>query len=147
MENKLKKISALVVMFHGGYPENIKKIYDIKKKYNFFIIEDACHALGAQYRYQNKLLKVGSCKHADISTFSLHPLKNINVWSDGGVITTNNKIYYEKLKLLRNHGLISRDKVKLLGYNSRLDTFQAIVGSWLLPKAKMIANKRIKKRL
>ena len=46
--NRLKKIDALIVMFNGGYPENIKKFYDIKKKYKFSIIEDACHALGAE---------------------------------------------------------------------------------------------------
>ena len=75
--NKLKKINALIVMFNVGYPENIKKFYDIKKKYKFFIIEDACHAFGAEYKFKNNFLKVGSCKHADISTFSLHPLKTI----------------------------------------------------------------------
>ena len=48
------------------------------------------------------------------------------------------------MKLLRNHGLLTRDKVEILGYNSRLDTFQAVVGNWLLPKAKEIALKRIK---
>ena len=74
----------------------------------------------------------------------MHPLKNINVWSDGGIITTNNYKFYNQLKLLRNHGLIDRDTVKICGYNSRLDTFQAVVGNWLLPKAKQIANQRIK---
>ena len=74
----------------------------------------------------------------------MHPLKNINVWSDGGVITTNSNKYYKKLLLLRNHGLVDRDTVKICGYNSRLDTFQAVVGNWLLPKAKSIANQRIK---
>ena len=74
----------------------------------------------------------------------MHPLKNINVWSDGGIITTNKLKYYKELRLLRNHGLESRDKVKICGYNSRLDTFQAVVGNWLLPKAHSIANARIK---
>ena len=80
----------------------------------------------------------------DFGAFSLHPLKNINVWSDGGIITTNNYKHYNKLLLLRNHGLTDRDTVKICGYNSRLDTFQAVVGNWLLPRAKSIANKRIK---
>ena len=71
-------------------------------------------------------------------------LKNLNVWSDGGIITFNKKKYLKKLLLLRNHGLLNRDKVNILGYNSRLDTFQAVVGNWLLPKAKKIANQRIK---
>ena len=70
-KNKLKKIKALIVMFHGGYPEYLKQLNDIKKKYNFCIIEDACHALGSEYKYNKKFIKVGSCKHADISTFSL----------------------------------------------------------------------------
>ena len=48
-------------------------------------------------------------------------LKNLNVWGDGGIITTNNKKIYEKLKLLRNHGLIDRNNCKIYGYNSRLD--------------------------
>ena len=79
----------------------------------------------------------------DFGAFSLHPLKNINVWSDGGIITTNNKNIYKKLLLLRNHGLSDRDTVKICGYNSRLDTFQAVIGNWLLPQAKSIAAKRI----
>ena len=76
-------------MFHGGYPENIKKFYNLKKKYKFYIIEDACHALGAEYKYNNNFYKIGSCKHADISTFSLHPLKTITT-GEGGIVTTNN---------------------------------------------------------
>ena len=87
--------------------------------------------------------KKNSGTWGDFGAFSLHPLKNINVWSDGGVITTNNLKYCNKLKLLRNHGLIDRDTVKICGYNSRLDTFQAVVGNWLLPKAKIITQKRI----
>jgi dTDP-4-amino-4,6-dideoxygalactose transaminase len=66
------------------------------------------------------------------------------VWSDGGIITTNSYKYYKKIQLLRNHGLIDRDTVKINGYNSRLDTFQAVVGNWLLPQAKKIAKQRIK---
>jgi len=60
------------------------------------------------------------------------------------MVVTNSKKIFDKISLLRNHGLIDRDTVKILGYNSRLDTFQAVVGNWLLPKAKSIAEKRIK---
>lgn len=60
------------------------------------------------------------------------------------MIVTNNFKYFKKLNLLRNHGLVSRDKVEILGYNSRLDTFQSVVGNWLIPKAREIAKKRIK---
>tara|TARA_B100001063_G_C16775738_1_gene565128 strand:+ start:5296 stop:6402 length:1107 start_codon:yes stop_codon:yes gene_type:complete len=133
-----QKTKAIVPVHFSGFMTNMRAVTKISKKYKIPIVEDACQSILGEF--ENK--KAGTW--GKLGTFSLHPLKNINVWSDGGVITTNNKSYYEKLKLLRNHGLISRDKVKLLGYNSRLDTFQAIVGSWLLPKAKMIANKRIK---
>ena len=74
----------------------------------------------------------------------MHPLKNINVWSDGGIVTTNNKKIYQKIKLLRNHGLEDRDTVKINGYNSRLDTIQAVVGNWLLPKAKKNCQFKLK---
>ena len=74
----------------------------------------------------------------------MHPLKNLNVWGDGGVITTNNKKIYEKLKLMRNHGLINRNNCKIYGYNSRLDTIQAAVGLEMIKKIKKITNSRIK---
>ncbi len=74
----------------------------------------------------------------------MHPLKNLNVWGDGGVITTNNKKIYEKLKLMRNHGLINRNNCKIYGYNSRLDTIQAAVGLEMIKNIKKITNSRIK---
>ena len=142
-QNKIKKVDLIFTMHLGGNPENVLEFYKLKKKLKCFLVEDACHAFGATYKVVNKNYKIGSCQHSDIACFSFHPLKNINVWSDGGIITTNNKKHYYKLKLLRNHGLIDRDTVKINGYNSRLDTFQAVVGNWLLPKAKLIAKKRI----
>jgi len=113
------------------------RLKKISKKYNLPIVEDACQSILAEVNKK----KAGTI--GEFGAFSLHPLKNINVWSDGGIIVTNKKKYYEKIKLLRNHGLINRDKVKISGYNSRLDTFQSIVANWLLPQAKQIANRRI----
>ena len=114
------------------------KLNKISKKYNIPIVEDACQSILASINKK----KAGTW--SEFGAFSLHPLKNINVWSDGGIIVTSNKKYYQHLKLLRNHGLVDRDNVKICGYNSRLDTFQAVVGNWLIPKAKQIANQRIK---
>ena len=68
------------------------KIIMLLKKYNFLILEDACHALGAKYKLNQKIYKVGSCKHSDISIFSLHPLKSITT-GEGGIISTNNKFF------------------------------------------------------
>ena len=116
---------------------NMIALNKIAKKYNVPVVEDACQSILASINNKN------SGTWSDFGAFSLHPLKNINVWSDGGIIVTSNKKHYEKLKLLRNHGLIDRDNVEICGYNSRLDTFQAVVGNWLIPTAKKIANKRI----
>ena len=148
-KNKLKKISALITMYHGGYPENIKKFYDIKKKYNFFIIEDACHALGSEYKFKNKLFKIGSCKHSDISTFSLHPLKSITS-GEGGVVTTNNSKIARNIKLFRSHGIL-RDKNKYWnydvikhGYNYRLSDINCALGLSQLKKINFFLDKRKK---
>ena len=72
----------------------------------------------------------------DIGCFSLHPLKNLNVWGDGGMIVTNNNKINKKLKLIRNHGLVDRNNIKFFGVNSRLDTLQAIVANHLLQNLK-----------
>jgi dTDP-4-amino-4,6-dideoxygalactose transaminase len=139
VEKKItSKTKAIVPVHFTGYMTNMPKLMKITKKYRIPIVEDACQSILANINKKN------AGTWGDFGAFSLHPLKNINVWSDGGIITTNNLKHYNKLRLLRNHGLVDRDTVKICGYNSRLDTFQAVVGSWLLPKAKNIASTRIK---
>ena len=138
LEKKIiKRTKAIVPVHFTGYMTNMPRLVRLAKKYNIPIIEDACQSILANINNKN------AGTWGDFGAFSLHPLKNINVWSDGGIITTNKKKFYDKLILLRNHGLVDRDTVKICGYNSRLDTFQAVVGNWLLPKAKQIASKRI----
>lgn len=139
IEKKItKKTKAIVPVHFTGYMTNMLKLNKISKKYSIPVVEDACQSILASINNKN------AGTWSQFGAFSLHPLKNINVWSDGGIIVTNNKKYYQELKLLRNHGLVDRDNVKICGYNSRLDTFQAVVGNWLIPKAKQIANQRIK---
>ena len=139
IEEKItKKTKAIVPVHFTGYMTDMRTLMPLSKKYNIPIVEDACQSILANINNKN----AGTWGIA--GSFSLHPLKNINVWSDGGVITTNKYSLYKKLILLRNHGLVDRDTVKICGYNSRLDTFQAVVGNWLLPSAKSISNQRIK---
>ena len=69
-KNKLKKIDVILNMYLGGYPENTKEFFLLKKKYNCLLIEDACHAFGASYKTNKQTHKIGSCKHSDISIFS-----------------------------------------------------------------------------
>ena len=131
------KTRAIVPVHFTGYMTQMDTILELSKKYNLVVVEDACQSILASYEGRN------AGTWGDTGAFSLHPLKNINVWSDGGVIVTDDAKVFEHLRLLRNHGLSDRDHVDLLGYNSRLDTFQAVVGNWLLPQAKEISNKRI----
>ncbi len=139
IENKItKKTKAIVPVHWSGRICNMKKITKIAKKYKLHIVEDACHAILA---HDNKKKFAGN--FGITGCFSMHPLKNLNVWGDGGIITTNNKVIYEKLKLMRNHGLISRDNCKIYGYNSRLDTIQAAVALEMIKKINHITNKRI----
>ena len=138
VESKItSKTKAVVPVHFSGYMTDMPKLMNICEKNNIHVVEDACQSILAEIN--NKL----SGTWGATGCFLLHPLKNINVWSDGGIIITDNDSIYEKIKLLRNHGLLDRDHVEILGYNSRLDTFQSIVANWLLPQANEIADKRI----
>ena len=144
---KIKKVKALIVMYNGGYPLNSEKFYELKKKYKCYIIEDACHALGAEYKFKKSFFKIGSCKHSDISTFSLHPLKTITS-GEGGIVTTNSKILDDKIKKFRSLGIKrSKEKhwdydVELTGFNFRLTDFQCSLGLNQLKKIKRFLKKR-----
>jgi dTDP-4-amino-4,6-dideoxygalactose transaminase len=147
--NKLKKIKAIVTMYLGGYPENVIEFYNIKKRFNCYLIEDACHAFGARYKFENKKLFIGSCKHSDLATFSFHPVKTITT-GEGGVVTTNNKILANKILLLRSHG-IKRNKnkhweynIEHFGFNYRLSDINSALGLSQINKIKIFINYRKK---
>lgn len=131
------KTKAIVPVHWAGRICDMNKIIKISKKFKIPIVEDACHAILA--KNNNKL----AGKFGSFGCFSLHPLKNLNVWGDGGFALCANKKLYNKMKLLRNHGLVTRDKNLLFGYNSRLDTIQAVVAINLLKKIKNITKSRI----
>jgi aminotransferase EvaB len=128
---------AIVPVHFTGYMTDMRKLLPIAEKYQLPIVEDACQSILGAIEGKN------AGTWGNTGAFSLHPLKNLNVWSDGGVIVTDDQELADKLQLLRNHGLVDRDTVGLMGYNSRLDTIQAIVGNWLLPQTAEIARKRI----
>lgn len=133
-----KKTKAIVPVHWSGRLCDMEKIKKIAKKYSLYVVEDACHAILA---HNNKRKYAGT--FGDTGCFSFHPLKNLNVWGDGGIISTNNYALYKKLKLLRNHGLEGRNNCLIYGYNSRLDSIQAVVALEMLKKIKFITNKRI----
>jgi dTDP-4-amino-4,6-dideoxygalactose transaminase len=147
--NKLKKVKAFVVQYMGGFPDHNEKFYKLKKKLKCLLIEDACHAFGAKYTVKKKLYKIGSCKHADISTFSFHPLKPITT-GEGGCVTTNNKKIFEKIIKFRSHGM-TRDKkkhwnydIETIGFNYRLSDINCALGLSQINKLNFFINKRKK---
>jgi len=123
-----KNTKAIMPVHWAGKICNMSVIKKIAKKYNLKIVEDACHAYLSKYKGKF----AGNFGHT--GCFSLHPLKNVNVWGDGGVITTNEKKIYDRLILLRNHGLKNRNELEIFGHNSRLDTIQAAIGYKMLDK-------------
>lgn len=136
-----KKTKAIVPVHFAGQSCEMEKIRQIARRRNLLVVEDACHALGAKYKDS----KIGSCKYSDMAVFSFHPVKSITT-GEGGAVLTNNKKYYEKLKLLRNHGIYKDKQGKNvmveLGYNYRLTDIQAALGISQLKKLSGFIKKR-----
>lgn len=142
-----EKTKAIITVDFTGQPAEYDEIISLAKKYGLIIIDDAAHALGATYKDR----RIGSI--GDMTMFSFHPVKHITT-GEGGIITTCNEDYYEKLQLFRSHG-ITRDSSKLknnqgpwyyemqeLGYNYRMTDIQAALGSNQLKKLGRFLEKR-----
>ena len=138
IEAKITPATKAILPVHwSGKPCDMDTIEAIASKHNLAIVGDACHAISATYKGRS----AGSL--GTLSCFSFHPLKNLNVWGDGGIITTNSDILADKLRLMRNHGLVGRDECQMFAYNSRLDTIQAVVARHLLNKINYITKARV----
>ncbi len=148
-----KNTRAILIVHQLGFPADIESFKKICKKHHLQLIEDAACAVGSAYK--NK--KIGS--HSDLVCFSFHPRKVITT-GDGGMITTSNKKYYERLRWLRQHGMSVNDRMRHLsskliheeylelGYNYRLTDIQASIGikqleklDWLILERRKIAKK------
>lgn len=132
-----ERTKAIIPVHLHGCPADMGKVMRLAKKHNIPVVEDACQAIGAEINGR----KVGS--FGTTGCFSFHPLKPINVWGDGGMVVTGSEKIRDKLLLLRNHGLISRDECEFYGYNSRLDTLQAVVGNHVIKDVNWIINAKI----
>lgn len=128
---------AIVPVHYTGNVADMPTIADIASRHHLAIVEDACQSIAGEI--DGRL--VGSWGAA--ACFSLHPLKNLNVWGDGGVIVTHSDDLDSKLRLYRNHGLIGRDEVAIFGRNCRLDTLQAVIGNRLIGEVESITSRRI----
>lgn len=121
-----KKTRAILVVHLFGHPADMERINAIAKKYKLAVIEDACQAHGAAIKGK----KVGNF---GTGCFSFYPTKNMTT-GEGGMITTNNAILAEKIRLLRNHGMKKRYVHTTIGYNFRMTNIAAAIGLEQLKK-------------
>lgn len=147
-----KKTKVIIPVHFAGHPCDMQEIHRIARKHKLIVIEDACHALGAEYRGS----RIGACKYSDMAVFSFHPVKSITT-GEGGAILTNNRKYYEKLLLFRTHGIIKeksklRDKkeggwyyeMQELGFNYRITDLQCALGMSQLGRIESFIESRRK---
>lgn len=134
-EQITSKTRGIIPVHFAGQSCDMQSIYNLTRQHNLFIVEDAAHAIGSEYKGK----KIGACEFSDMTIFSFHPVKTITT-AEGGAITTNDKELYEKLLLFRSYG-ITRDSQKMshcdgawyyqmieLGYNYRMTDMQAALG-------------------
>jgi aminotransferase EvaB len=133
-----ERTKAVLPVHLTGNPSDMTGVLGVAKRHGLYVIEDAAQAVGASIKSQS----VGSFGTA--GCFSLHPLKNLNVCGDGGVLVTDSEAIVEKAGLLRNHGLKNRDEVEVYGFNSRLDTLQAMIAHWGMDRLDRVTEARIK---
>ena len=122
------RTKAIVPVQLTGDVIDMPRVMAIAAKQGLPVIEDACQSLFGEWDGR----KAGSFGVA--GAFSMHPLKIINVWGDAGIIVTNDDEMNRRCRLLRNHGLRGRDTMEIYGYNTRLDSLQAVVGKHMLPQ-------------
>ncbi|GED63644.1 UDP-4-amino-4,6-dideoxy-N-acetyl-beta-L-altrosamine transaminase [Lysinibacillus fusiformis] len=149
IEKKITPNTKAIIPVHfTGQPVQLAEIHAIAEKHNLIVIEDAAHALGAEYKGE----KIGA--FSDMTMFSFHPVKHVTT-GEGGVITTNNEDLYNKLLQFRSHG-ITREASNLakndgpwyydmqfLGFNYRMTDIQAALGISQIRKLdKFVARRR-----
>jgi aminotransferase EvaB len=129
---------AIIPVHMTGAMVDMPELLSVARSRRLLVIEDACQAIKSAFDGR------AAGTWGITGTFSFHPLKFLNIWGDGGAITTNDDSMAERLRLLRYHGLQSRDVVVSLGVNSRLDTIQALVAAYVLDQADWIVERRQK---
>jgi len=137
------RTKAILPVDFAGHPADLDEIKAIAEERKLIIIEDACHALGAEYRGR----KIGSL--SDMAIFSFHPVKHITT-GEGGMVLTNNEEFYERLRFFRHHGIIKGNSDKgswyyeILepGHNFRITDFQCALGISQLKKLDRFVERR-----
>ncbi|MCF7835529.1 MAG: DegT/DnrJ/EryC1/StrS family aminotransferase [Candidatus Marinimicrobia bacterium] len=131
-----RKTKAIMPVHLTGNVADMHEIMRIAMNYNLLVVEDSAQAVDADIDGR----KAGNWGIA--SGFSFHPLKNLNGWGDGGMVTTNTGWLADRLRLLRNHGLSDRDNCDFFAYNTRLHSLQAVILNKLLDEVPEISDRR-----
>jgi len=131
-----EKTKAIMPVHLTGRMCDMDPIIDIAKKYDLKIIEDAAQSVGSMYKGRLS----GSI--GDVGCFSTHPLKNLNACGDGGFLTTNDEVIYNKSRSYRNHGMTNRNIVNHFGSVTRMDNLQASILNYRLDKLEEVTQKR-----
>ncbi len=137
------KAKAILPVDFAGYPADLEAIRAIAEEGKLIVIEDACHALGAEYKGR----RIGSL--SDMTVLSFHPVKHIST-GEGGMILTDNDTFYEKLKIFRHHGIVKDNlnqgswhyEIYDLGFNFRITDFQCALGISQLKKLDRFVERR-----
>ena len=156
IEEKItEKTRAIMPVDFRGHPANLPRIREIAVKHNLKIIEDGSHSLGSIYGHQGKEHYCGDSVHADLCTYSFHPVKHITT-GEGGAVLTNDPDLFHRVFLLRKHGIDRREEMfsekervgswiydmEALGFNYRITDFQAALGLSQLKKIDRIKDRR-----
>lgn len=146
-EEALKKdssIKAIYAVAFSGRMIDQEKLKYLRDTYGVIILEDCAHAIGAQ----DGEVKAASCTNSDMSILSFHPVKHMTT-GEGGAITTNSKENYEKLLMLRGHGMVKTPEMKpweyemqMLGFNYRITDIQCALGLSQLKKLDSFITRR-----
>lgn len=137
----------VIPVHYAGQPCDMKRIHELSCDYGFKIIEDASHALGAEYEPYSK---IGNCRYCDISVFSFHPVKMITT-GEGGMAVTNDKVISTHMKRLRSHGVVKTPNMDPwyyeqveIGFNYRMTDISASLGMSQLSKLETFVSIRNK---
>jgi len=153
-------IKAIIPVHFAGQPADLPAIYQLADRHGAWVVDDACHALGAAYQHDGAWYRVGGNPHSDLTVLSFHPVKHITT-GEGGAILTHHPDLAERLRLFRNHGIsrqgfvcpelaVSADGVtnpwyyemQELGHNYRLTDLQAALGRSQLTRLPQIIERR-----
>jgi len=148
-ENWKEDTKAVVAVDFAGQPAEMPRIAEISRSRGAVVIEDACHAVGGKLWFKDNEYTIGGHPWADMTTFSFHPVKTMTT-GEGGMVVTDNKVYAERMRCLRGHGMVREAErfisfgkpdcsikeeqvgqlyeMQSLGYNFRLSDIHAALG-------------------